>query len=333
MGKIILTERQYRNLNQILIGKEIENNKGRLNEAMTEDQQLEAKSVGLRINNILSKCNGGVIFAKTCTDAMNVELSALTTKDQFDEASKFTSYWVDSRYTPDQKWATNLGHFLKQSGHDNPLPEATKFATYFAKAGGNLTFKKDANLDGLVFKPMSFNLTWPAAAPAAATSNLNWGGNTTDTDKYWNILLEKLKPYGAKLDGGSANGGAGPFIWWGNDYIMKNYLNNGGYNIVINGARWKFAAYGGKYAGQPLESITLTPQSGGEIEKLLTLLGTKKSGTEEKKDKKVYDKTVVGGGGKGGSSTGGGGTGGGGTGGGGTGGGGSPFGGQYSDYF
>ena len=32
MGKIILTERQYRNLNQILIGKEDDSKKGRINE-------------------------------------------------------------------------------------------------------------------------------------------------------------------------------------------------------------------------------------------------------------------------------------------------------------
>jgi hypothetical protein len=168
MGKIILTERQYRNLNQILIGKEIENNKGRLNE-MTEEETLEAKSVGMRINNLLTRCNGGLKPAKACTDEMNTALSALTTKEQFDEASKYTSYWVDSSYTPDRKWATNLGKFLEESGHDNPIPEATKFATYFKIAGGNLTFKKDADASGLLFKPNSFSLSWTAAKPAAVT--------------------------------------------------------------------------------------------------------------------------------------------------------------------
>ena len=324
MGKIILTERQYRNLNQILIGKEIENNKGRLNE-MTEEEKLEAKSVGLKVQHLLIRCNGGLKSATSCTDEMNTALSALTTKDQFDEASKFTSYWVDSSYTPDRKWATNLGKFLEASGHDNPLPEATKFATYFKKAGGNLTFKKDANIDGLIFKPNSFTLSWPAPAAAPAATNLNWGGSGTDHDKYWNGLFEKLKPYGFKLDAGTPQNG--PFMYYGKFIVYKNYSYNNGCTVIDYPTEaYKFTGYDGKYAGQALDKIVLTPciNKGAPID-MKTLLGKKTSGTEEKK---VYDKPVVKGGG-----TGGGGTGGGGTGGGGTGGGGSPFGGQYSDYF
>jgi hypothetical protein len=44
MGKIILTERQYRNLNQILIGKEDESKKGRINEVVKTFTDFDGNS-------------------------------------------------------------------------------------------------------------------------------------------------------------------------------------------------------------------------------------------------------------------------------------------------
>ena len=116
-------------------------------------------------------------------------------------------------------------------------------------------------------------------------------------------------------------------MYYGKFIVYKNYSYNNGCTVIDYPTEaYKFTGYDGKYAGQALDKIVLTPciNKGAPID-MKTLLGKKTSGTEEKK---VYDKPVVKGGG-----TGGGGTGGGGTGGGGTGGGGSPFGGQYSDYF
>jgi hypothetical protein len=178
MGKIILTERQYRNLNQILIGKEIENNKGRLNEVMTEDEQLNAQVMGQQIQKTLKQCadSDGQESGNWCIQKMNGLLNQLKTHDQFDEASRFTSYWVDSSYTPDGKWATNLGKFLKifnsvDTG-DVPVDKikaATNFAKYFKVAGGTLAFTKEAVGGAIQLKPMSFTLTWTAPAPAAAT--------------------------------------------------------------------------------------------------------------------------------------------------------------------
>lgn len=320
MGKIILTERQYRNLNQILIGKEVENNKGRLNE-MTETEKLDAERIGKKINKIYERCNSNTVDGNSCFGDLFAQLKLLKTKDQFTEAAKFTPYWYANN------WQSSIGNFFKKLMYiiflkkgDLMIKYANIIAGYFKVAGGTLTFSKgyDKNGENLTIKPMSFNLSWKPVTPAAATpaaTNLNWGGTGTDPDKYWNGLFEKLKPYGAIL----ADSKNGPFMYWGKNYIMKDYSAGGGYNIVLDGLNYKFAAYGGKYAGQPLESITLTPKINGENQNLVTLLGKKTSGTEEKKDKKVYDKPVVGGGGTGtGRGTG-------------TGTGGAPFSGQYVD--
>ena len=53
MGKIILTERQYRNLNQILIGKEIGKNKGRLNEVAKTFTDFDGHRVQLMAAEVL----------------------------------------------------------------------------------------------------------------------------------------------------------------------------------------------------------------------------------------------------------------------------------------
>jgi hypothetical protein len=169
----------------------------------------------------------------------------------------------------------------------------------------------------------------PGLKKLCATSkkyNYNWGGSGPDPDKYWNGLFAKLKPYGAKLSAG--DGKSGPFMYWGKFSIYKNYLYNAGCPVQNYPTEaYKFTDYNGKYAGQALDKIVLTPciNKGASIN-MATLLGTpevsagtdKKTETETKKDKKVYDKPVVGTGG---------------TGTGGTGGGGAPFGGQYSDLF
>lgn len=173
MGKIILTERQYRNLNQILIGKEIENNKGRLNEEMTEDERLAAESVGKQIQYTLKQCDGEE-SGQWCINKMAKLLVQLKSHDQFDEASKFTSYWVSGSYTKDQKWCTNLGAFLDNiEGLPSPggdkIGGATAFASYFATAGGKLGFTKTTDSAGLIIlKPNSFTLSW--SAPASATA-------------------------------------------------------------------------------------------------------------------------------------------------------------------
>ena len=313
MGKIILTERQYRNLNQILIGKEVENNKGRLNE-MTEDEKLNAEAAGKKIQAIYKKCDTSRTYS-TCVKDMIDQLKVLKTKEQFDYAAKFASYWFKDN------WPGSLGNFLKKlmsSGNlealnVKPFDVAKTFAAYFKVAGGTLGIKRIVDAEGnQTINPMGLTLSWKPVTQAKATetttTNRNWGGTSTNPDLYWNGLFEKLKPYGAKLDDGEN----GPFMYWGKNYIMKDYSAGGGFNIVIDGLNYKFAD-GGKYAGQPLESITLTPKINGKNQNLVTLLGKKTSGTEEKKDKKVYDKRVVGGGGTV------------------TGGGGSPFSGQYAD--
>jgi len=202
MGKIILTERQYRNLNQILIGKEIENNKGRLNEAMTEDEKLNAQVIGQQINTKLKQCadSDGRRSGNWCINEMLKLLSQLKTHDQFNEASNYTSYWVDSSFTKDGKWTQNLGSFLKEFNSTNangtPVDKvnaAALFASYFKVAGGTLAFTKEAVGGAIQLKPMSFTLTWtaaPAAKPAAGTGTLK----TDFPLKYPPDALEKWTP-------------------------------------------------------------------------------------------------------------------------------------------
>ena len=183
MGKIILTERQYRNLNQILIGKEIENNKGRLNEAaMTPDEQIIAESIGKKIKYYLKDCAEpqGRESGNWCINKMLGLLKQLKTHEQFDEATKFTGYqYTDIGYGVDRSWTQNLGSFLKMlngtnGGDGTPVDKinaAALFASYFALAGGTLSYGKSVDSGGnIILTPMSLTLSWktPTAAPATA---------------------------------------------------------------------------------------------------------------------------------------------------------------------
>lgn len=289
MGKIILTERQYRNLNQILIGKEVENNKGRLNEGYipsADGRSLTVSSddyIGVKGNMI----KGGAVVK------VNGQNELICNQCQYQGSSSEIK-------VGNFKYNCLLNNFIIDKGF--------MFVT-------------------------SDDTIMPGLKKLCATSkkyNYNWGGSGTDPDKYWNGLFAKLKPYGAKLAISKSDGG--PYMYLGNFSIYKNYLYNAGCPVQNYPTEaYKFTDYNGKYAGQAVDKIVLTPciNKGASIN-MTTLLGTpaevstekdKKTETETKKDKKVYDKPVVGGGG----------TGTGGTGGGGTGGGGAPFSGQYAD--
>ena len=133
MGKIILTERQYRNLNQILIGKEVENNKGRLNE-ITEDEKLTADSVGTKIQGIYKFCNVSVatLVHLKCISDMTNQLNRLKTKEQFDIAGKITSYWQQRRPRNKDETADWWGWEQKKKRRGNLLQEGL---VYFSEEG------------------------------------------------------------------------------------------------------------------------------------------------------------------------------------------------------
>lgn len=232
MGKIILTERQYRNLNQILIGKEVENNKGRLNEGyipsadgmsltVSSDDYIGVKGSMIKGGAVV-KVNGP--YELICNQCQYEGSSSEIKVGNFKYNCIGDSFTIDKGY-------------MFVTSDDTIMPGLKK----------------------LCEKSKSFDT--------------NWGGSGTDPDKYWNGLFAKLKPYGAKLATSADN--KGPFMYWGKNYIMKNYLADSGWNIVLNGLSYKFnpSDYKGKYAGQPLENIVLTPKSGGASEKLLTLIG------------------------------------------------------------
>ena len=282
MGKIILTERQYRNLNQILIGKEVGKNKGRLNEGYV--MAADGMSFTISLDDYIGYEGGPALKGGS--------LVKVNGKNEL--ICKGCSY--ETKGSAEIKVGDYKFNCLNNT---------------FTTPGGNLVVKNDTNS--------------PALAKLCAKAKLidnNWGGSGPEPDKYWNGLFAKLKPYGAKL----AVDKSGPFMYWGKFLIYKNYLFNGGCNIINYPTEaYKFTDYGGKYAGQVVEKIFLTPciNKGAQVN-ITTLLGTPEvsAGTDKKteteKVKKVYDKPVV----KGGD-----------TGTGGTGGGGAPFGGQYSDLF
>jgi hypothetical protein len=320
MGKIILTERQYRNLNQILIGKEIGNNKGRLNESVSEERKIDLNGAAIKLSK-LNKSVSSYTFDYPVAEDISKFVTLMTIPQNCEEAAIQFKPWANGPNQIANAFINNfrLGDKFLHITVMGFKSNVDKILNHFKKigyTGASASFTNDNNGEK-TYKLSPFSFGSCNATPAAATLNLNWGGTGTDPEKYWNGLFEKLKPYGAKLNAGDAK--TGPYMYWGKFIVYKNYSYNNGCTVVDYPTEaYKFTGYDGKYVGQTLDKIVLTPCIGkGAPIDMKTLLGTKKSGTEEKKDKKVYDKPVVGGGGTGG----------------GTGGGGAPFGGQYSDLF
>jgi len=323
MGKIILTERQYRNLNQILIGKEVENNKGRLNESVSEERKIDLNGAAIKLSK-LNKSVSSYTFDYPVAGDISKFVTLMTIPQNCEEAAIQFKSWPNGPNQIANAFINNfrLGNFLHITvmGFKSNVDKILNHFKKIGYTGASAIFTNDNNGEKTYkLSPFSFGScnTKPAAATPAA-ANLNWGGTGTDPDLYWNGLFEKLKPYGIKLDAGDAK--TGPYMYFGKFMVYKNYSYNNGCTVIDYPTEaYKFTGYDGKYVGQTLDKIVLTPCIGkGAPIDMKTLLGTKKSGTDKKtgtEDKKVYDKPVVGGGGTGG----------------GTGGGGAPFGGQYAD--
>jgi len=289
MGKVILTERQYKNLKRNLISKTINesnNQKKRiLNEVGYFNNWIDVDFVNLTLtlNKYLEfersgggselKLNAGVVFKRT--GGVNSQLVA-----------KNTAFQLVGDYTGGVE-ESGKGTVTYYCATKN-LDIAGRSALFFPEDLAPET--KQGFLDLCNQKPAAA----PVTTVTAPKTNLNWGGSGTDPERYWNGLFEKLKPYGAKLSDGTAT--SGPFMYWGKFIVYKNYSYNNGCIVIDagNNESYKFTGYDGKYAGQTLDKIVLTPCIGkGAPIDMKTLIGTKTSGTktsgtEEKKDKKVY---------------------------------------------
>ena len=138
------------------------------------------------------------------------------------------------------------------------------------------------------------------------SSNTNWGGTSGDPNRYWNSLAEGLKASGIGVKTERPN-----FMYWGLWVIYKNYNHNEGYPITFgkspNVVSFKFADYGGKYAGQAIDKIKVimkgqnTPipwlpliQKGASAVGAAASTGTKtvKSGTSTKTPSPVAQSNV-----------------------------------------
>ena len=99
MGKIILTERQYRNLNQILIGKESDSKKGRINEVAKTFTDFDGNSAILDSTKFTLSLKGTVSAEALTSEDSNRELQLLPgtvfTKKQGDNILKSNSVKIN----------------------------------------------------------------------------------------------------------------------------------------------------------------------------------------------------------------------------------------------
>jgi len=237
MGKIILTEKQYKNLNQSLISEtlNIEKNKtSRVINEMTEDQKLNAEAAGKKIQSILKKCDTN-FTAPTCVMDMNNQLRLLKTKEQFDYAAKFMSYWFVNN------WPATLGNFLKKlmsSGNlealkVKPFDVAKTFAAYFKVAGGTLGIKRIVDAEGnQTINPMGFTLSWAKTATPEDKKALTKLG-TDYIIKNFSACLNKF-PQVMPDKKGIAQ------YKFGDKWVWQAKNANGQVYFVISDSNWKF---------------------------------------------------------------------------------------------
>lgn len=242
MGKIILTERQYRNLNQILIGKEIRNNKGRLNEGY----EMGADGFSFTTNaDITLSPNNGIIKSGAVVklDSTN---NIICNKCKYENKNGEVS-------TGSYTYNCSNSSFNIQ----NSVEKITSYASN--TQGGFAALCKKRN-----------------------SREFNWGGgdftaSIKQPNKYWDKLLNHLTPYGftvsLDISVGGVNAGPGITNKSKGIYIAKDYNANSGYNIFHSGKNsYKFAEYDNTYRGQSLET-TIIVDTKGNRSTLLALVG------------------------------------------------------------
>jgi len=237
MGKVILTEKQYKNLNQSLISEtlNIEKNKtSRVINEMTEDEKLNAEAAGKKIQAIYKKCNTSYASA-TCVNDMNNQLKVLKTKEQFDYAAKFTSYWFANN------WPASLGNFLKKlmsSGNledlkVKPFDVAKTFAAYFKVAGGTLGIKRIVDAEGnQTIDPMGLTLSWAKVVTPEDKKALTKLG-TDYIIKNFSACIKKF-PQVMPDKTGLAQ------YQFPNNWVWQSKNANGQVYFVVGDSNWKF---------------------------------------------------------------------------------------------
>ncbi len=258
MGKIILSERQYSELKKSLVShsiKESINNKSNLrfiNEAMNNDQRLAAELAGKKLQGILKKCHNAYDSKMVgCINDITAQMNTLKSKEQYDEAAKYMSYWHVNN------WAATLNEVLHDFLYDEEgitgpqsIEFANQFATIFKKVGGNLTYKKVVRNEEYAWGDRSFNLSWPAVTNAGLINQRYWDALTTKTNQ----------KYGAK----SAGTGNDEFLYWGMWVIRRNMNSNDGYPISVGtstnfSSSTDFQFQGKQYTGGALETTNVIP--------------------------------------------------------------------------
>ena len=238
MGKIILTERQYRNLNQILIGKEIENNKGRLNEGY----EMASDGLSFTTNDDIGLSDGKIKSgAKLMIDSSN---DIICNKCKYENKDGAVS-------TPSIRYNCSEKHF--RIG-DNIIK-------IYESSNTKLGF------EALCKKRNSREFNWGGD---------DFMQSFNEPNRYWDTLTTLLKPYGFIANDVTISGvDAGPGLINKSKklFIVKDYNANNGYNIIHSETNsYKFTEYGNTYGGQSLDT-TIIVDKNGVRSTLLKLVG------------------------------------------------------------
>lgn len=256
MGKIILSERQYSKLKKSLVSHSITESIGKqsnlrlINEGMTKEQRLNAELAGKKLNRILKECHDPWDDQMPgCIQKIKNEMNTLYSKEQYDEAAKYMSYWHVNN------WADTLNEVLNNFLYDEDgitgpqsIEYANQFVNIFKKVGGNLSYETVIRNEEKAWGDRSFSLSWPLV-----DGKIN--------DRYWPVLVKLTKDkYGAKtakFDNGT------DFIWWGQWQISRNMKSNSGYPIYLPGDKLSsstdFKFKDGLYAGGTLDATMVIP--------------------------------------------------------------------------
>ena len=255
MGKIILSERQYRNLKNLLVEQatvprtqygSAKIDPKALTVTLTADMSIEDSSGTWGKYEL--KLFKGAVFKKNGTVIEN-------NNTNFQEVTDYQGSVM-------AKYSGRVYFNCKNNLVGTP------------KIPGR-SWKMDADVDTR-YTLQGFQEICKSSGSAIGTST---GGNPI-ADKYWSLLKMILNTkYGAKT-GGS---GVGEFIYWGPWVFNKNLSVNGGWPITFGAPAsnfWKFK--GGTYAGQPIDNIILIDKGANQETKLVDVIakGGKKTTQE-----------------------------------------------------
>jgi hypothetical protein len=168
-------------------------------------------------------------------------------------------------------WGTDEDAIKSALGQIATIPDLCAVNKRYAEnyPGSTLLDDLDGDIDNdsewneYVYQPLlaakrkseELGKTAQSANTTTSPSTGGWAGKG-DPDRYWNALVAALKSVGIEAKTENPN-----FMYWGLWVVYKDYNKNGGYPITIGKgattAYFKFAEYGGKYAGQAMDKINV----------------------------------------------------------------------------